>query len=149
MLSQHEIKLLLSFFCCSKPILIWWFVYLFMVEESIARTEFIDGCVFENSCRHRLLQRSALLTSFTAFQVSSLFIVYFLSLFLISGVIISCHLIRCTFSRSETSDEWPPVIRLKIHMGKLTEHFFCTCLLMTRKKPCEYSIVVSAVKRKL
>ena len=48
-----------------------------MVEESIARKEFIDGCVFENSCRHRLLQHSALLTSFTAFQVSSLFIVFF------------------------------------------------------------------------
>lgn len=77
-----------------------------------------------------------------------LFIVFFMSLFIISGVIISCRLIRCTFSRFETRDEWPPVIRLKIHMGKLTKHFFC--LLMTRKnKLREYSIVVSAVKRKV
>ena len=124
MLSQHEIKLLLSFFCCSKLILIWWFVYLFMVEESIARTEFIDGCVFENSCRPRLLQQSALLTSFTVFQVVSI-VCLFLSLFIILGVIISCYLIWCTFSRFKTRDEWPPVIRLKIHMGKLIKHFFC------------------------
>ena len=130
MLSQHEIKLLLSFFCCSKLILIWWFVYLFMVEESIARTEFIDGCVFENSCRPRLLQQSALLTSFTVFQVGSI-VCLFLSLFIISGVIISCYLIWCTFSRFKTRDEWPPVIRLKIHMGKLIKHFFC--LLMKGK----------------
>lgn len=110
-----------------KVDLSWWFVYLFMVQESIARTEL----VYERSCRRRLLQQSALQTSFTAFQVSSIvYYFFFLSLFIISGVIISCHLIRCTFSRSETSDEWPPVIRLKIHMGKLTKHFFC--LLMTR-----------------
>ena len=85
---------------------------------------------FWNSCRPRLLQQSALLTSFTVFQVGSI-VCLFLSLFIILGVIISCYLIWCTFSRFKTRDEWPPVIRLKIHMGKLIKHFFC--LLMKEK----------------
>ena len=58
-------------------------------------------------------------------------LLFFLSSFIISGVIISCYLIWCSFSRFKTRDEWPPVIRLKIHMGKLIKHFFC--LLMKEK----------------